>query len=393
LSENIIDGLGTLLSKGAFREAEFLLLNWANRQGGNAKSLMRCFRLDGHPLPDSGGAPGQVQDFLDTIARPWRGPTNYLNEVQSADLTRSISLFDEIADELLYVSMIVPINVCNYRCSYCFLEHEAKASKERLGRLFEVIERLGAIPRPLHVEISPGGDIIATPSMWPIYERLMAQPNIRAVEIWTNLSRDLRPILGEVDWKRIMVVATYHPTEFDDFERSHAIFCKNVETIAGLAADVSVNFVASRSNLRFFQKLYDDMERLRVPLTVNAQLGKDRTDGQVYPVCYTPEERQIISSWMNNDFIEHFMLLYQRENVRCSAGRNHLQIDVEGNVRRCDFVDRDYGNILGPGSVMIDMEKRYCEIGGCSCKNYVGFIEPCDAEYDRRGTKHHYASR
>ncbi|MCJ8510592.1 hypothetical protein MUU53_22295 [Rhizobium lemnae] len=389
------------LALGEFKAAERELLNVVRRRlhRPDLPSLFRAARMESDQ--DWEASLASVKDSImelnspaltelwETIVSQWSGPTEYMLHADQAEARKKLPLFRHTSDKMLYVTIIIPIKVCNYRCSYCFLEHEKKPEVSQLELVPLMIERLGQIPRPLFVEMSPLGDIIAIPVMWPLFAKLNALPNVKTVEVWSNLSRDLDGIFQFINPTKVAIVATYHPTEFRKFNEDKDKFFRRVEILRDLVQDITVNFVASTANMPHYDELKARLDNIGVHLSVNALLGARNGDGKLYPEGYNVTERETIQTWMDNDFVATFMLNARRENVRCSAGKDHIQIDQQGNITRCEFVHERYGNILDDDPY-IDTVERFCPTGGCSCKIYTGFIEPCSAEYARVGTKNHY---
>jgi hypothetical protein len=100
--------------------------------------------------------------------------------------------------------------------------------------------------------------------------------------------------------------------------------------------------------------------------------------------------------WYGNDIAAYFQML-NKASIRCSAGRDHIDVKPDGTLYRCEFFtmypsEPSYGNLLD-GTATIDLTNRYCAMGGCACKSTIGWAEPVVAEYKRVGTQHHYVRR
>ena len=335
-----------------------------------------------------------LQDMIDTLLAPWHGETDYIKNVDRIESGTQKRLFEDKSSNVLDIMLAIPVKVCNYRCSYCYITHDNKPDRESLHLLPKIIERLGKIPRPLTISLYPLGDIIAIPTLWPLLQNISALDNVVSIELWSNLSRDMDDILKYVQGnKKIFVAGSYHPSGFKAFEVGKENFFRRVADLRDNVADVTINMVAATCNMPFYHELKSRLDQLGVYLSISPLRGARNGDGKMYPLSYSNDERNEIRKMINNDFISYFMLDNKRAAIRCSVGRDYLEIDNLGNVLRCSRISSSYGNILDECGPLIDSIGRYCPLGGCSGKVDIGYIAPCLAEYKRIGTKHHYIKR
>lgn len=134
-----------------------------------------------------------------------------------------------------------------------------------------------------------------------------------------------------------------------------------------------------------------------VHLTINPQ--NNRLNGYGQPIKPLDEnERALARELANNEFIDFFYIQNKKADVRCTAGRDMIDIKHNGDVSRCEHVPADaargefMGNILADTAV-IDTVNRFCGYGGCACKSTLGYIEDCVKTFKRVGTQHKYHRR
>src|SRR5262249_50028524 len=148
-----------------------------------------------------------------------------------AERAQRIRLFQDCSDKLLTVNINIPITTCNYRCTYCFLDHQIKPDLAKLEKIEMIVERLALVPRPLGITLAPWGEFAAVPKIWPLAGKASRLSNAVHVEIWTNLSRDPELFFEHIDPAKLCIIGTYHPTEFKSFERDKEAFFARVARI------------------------------------------------------------------------------------------------------------------------------------------------------------------
>ena len=414
-----LDKIISLLNAGDFVQAEkFLSHQILHYVGRPDTTLFRIFQFN----PDPKLAPllDEFKAMVDcrqnsllsacfaTIVGPWAVDQvaseeesdivrQYVNFADGLDRGRQRPLFEDKSDHLLFVELYIPITACNYRCPYCYLDHEKRPSLEKLKLLPQIIDRMAMIPRPIAVAISPLSEILAVPAMWPLFKNLANLPNLRFVEMFTNLSRPLDGIIKHFPLEKMAIVATYHPSQLRHPDEDTEKFLEKIKYLKAHAYDVIVNFVIDNSNIAYFSKIKTRLSDMGVYLNTKPLQGIHKVDGKEYPQAYSQDNLLKLKKWFHMDIIWHF-LMGNRANIRCSAGRDQLEVRYDGLVSRCEhdaYIDGlpKYGNILDCAGPMIDSANRYCWMGGCACKNTLALSEPVMAEYRRSGTSNHLIPR
>lgn len=145
-------------------------------------------------------------------------------QLDALERTRRIALKDDRSHNLLCVNINIPITTCNYRCEYCFLKHDIKPDLTKLDKVGDILAKLSFIPRPLGITLTPAGEVLAVPKMWHYLGQAAALKNVAWVEVWSNLSRDPELLFAHVDPAKLCLIATYHPTEFKEFDTENEAF-------------------------------------------------------------------------------------------------------------------------------------------------------------------------
>lgn len=307
-----------------------------------------------------------------------------------------IRLFDDKSNKLLTININIPITTCNYRCDYCYLSHQIKPDVSKLVHLDKIFDRLKLIPRPLGMQFMPHGDITAVKEMWPYFAKLAALKNVMWIETFSNMSRDLEGLLEYCPPNKLHLVATYHPTQFRIMDRDKQAFFTRVAKAKKVVRDISVNFVMCEENMPFLPELKARLQELNVYLSFNPQIMV--VNGYQKPI--KPVEGELLEAvrrQIDNPLLSSFILDNKRMNIRCTAGKDLLDIYWSGEVSRCEQFaggsKSPLGNIFDPEGPWMEKHNRYCETGGCACKSTVLYTVPLVNEYKRIGTQHHIVKR
>jgi MoaA/NifB/PqqE/SkfB family radical SAM enzyme len=296
-------------------------------------------------------------------------------------------LFESKSDELLWVQLWNENELCNYRCSYCFLDHRDKVDNTKIARFGDILDRLHLIPRPLAVHMGARGEVLTLPDLWPLYAKLAALPNLRFAEFWSNLSRPLDGVLKHISPSKLNIVATFHPTQYKRPAEKTAFFDR-VKFLRDNANDVVLHFVHSPDNAPFIPEIIKTAKEMGVHLLIKPLVAKRNAQtGEAYPAAYQHRDILKLRKWFGSDLAVHFAFEHPI-NVRCGAGKDFIHIRHDGSVSRCEFSNplpeqQKYGNILDEGGPTIDTVSRYCWRGGCGCYDIMGHSEPFVAEYRR----------
>ena len=262
---------------------------------------------------------------------------------------------------------------CNYTCHYCPWNAEVQKVPAHVflddeNALEQIIDRVAELTRSVEFFITPKAEYLVLPYWRKAVGRLLSLPQVARVTVQTNLSFDLAGFLDTVDFGKLALWTTYHPTEVSEtgLEELHEKWGLLLER----GVPFSVGIVGTRENLPHLESLRQRLDS-RIYLWVNAY--------QREPNYYTQEELTSIRAIdplfdLNN---QHF----PSRGQPCTAGQRAVYLDDEGDLRRCFFVGGVIGNLFADGWRTLDAP-LCCPKETCHC--YVGHMHI--VELDFRGT-------
>lgn len=223
---------------------------------------------------------------------------------------------------------------CNYRCPYCGVWKESRAAAalppERWG---EIWDRIGERHGSCHIYVS-GGE----PSVYPGFAELMRRLVGRhTIEICTNLSWDVEPLIAAIPPGRMRIAPTFHPS-FADFEE----FLRKAVRVKDYLPDGQVYYVAHPGQIR---EMPERGRRLQehgislIPLPL-------RGDGYV---LNSEEEKRIVEdlSPYRGEKIKYQLQELSPKGRLCRAGQRYAVVRADGRVDRCSqYQGGEVGSIL-----------------------------------------------
>jgi radical SAM family protein len=303
-----------------------------------------------------------------------------------APLSRRVSLFAEESPELLLVHLGASYRICNFRCEYCYLpEFKKKVDAADLARLEKLIDRLKLVRRPLHLVFATDGELTITRDLWPLLRKTLELPDLRLLSIFTNLSNDL--VEGMLEFfpaERLAIIATYHHHQFRTPEKQKEEFFERVRRLKGRVASIVGNIVLSPAQLPQYPEFKARMAALGVPAGGYPLIAG--SSDEIDRAAYTPGELAAVERILAEDSpapINRFLLGETVPGLRCAAGRDYLELALDGTVRRCYALPDTLGNLFDPEGPRVARGAEPCPAGGCSCKWTVAFGDTVSREYKR----------
>ena len=289
--------------------------------------------------------------------------------------------YDVEADWMLFYT-------CNYRCDYCFFSPQQLGQKVRVhanpaewGAAFDRTGKTWLI----HMT---GGE----PSHYPDFVDLAATVTERHfISVNSNLTgASLQRFSERIDPRRVgFINAGLHPAERER-RNGHGVFLRHAEMLLKRGFPVMATVVATPDALQNFDAITESLRS--VGLVPFPKLLQGSKLGKSYPANYTAEERALFRRYSHAAQEAYPALFgkgrerpsidptrgrrYVRKNPRykgkmCSAGRDFVRIDPNGNVRRCGGA-ADMGNLLA-GSIRFADQATPCDRSYCFyfCEKYT----------------------
>ncbi len=250
------------------------------------------------------------------------------------------------------------LSSCNYDCGYCpFAKHkDARATVDRdAAALDRFIAWAASWGGELRILFTPWGEALVRKGYRDAVVRLSHLPNVMCVAVQTNLSMPLG-WLGAAHRSSVALWCTYHPSQV-----TRAKFLARCGDLDALAIRYAVGMVGRPEEVAEIEQMRAVL-RPDVYMWVNAVKRDRRTyDEEVY--------RRLASV---DPHFWHNARHHPSRGQPCRAGEQSIAVDVDGNARRCHFVDTPLGNIHDDDFVS-RLRPRPCPRDSCGC--YIGYAQ------------------
>jgi len=281
---------------------------------------------------------------------------------------------------------------CNLNCPYCIAHWKEHENLFDLETFKNVITRIKELPYRVCLRIGVGGEIFTSPEILNVIRDICNEENnIFGVSFSSNLHADwdrvIKPFIESSNTSKLGMGCTLHDTVIKDVD----LFFNKVKRLKENRVLLYVGYVAIPQRINFIKQYKQRCQELGVPLLLNALIGKlmaveDADPDLVYPRDYTVEEiGQLKTLW---DTPHSYKLLLEACSTRgmiCSAGKNYIYIDHEGNVLPCYNIKSSLGNIL-QGQIRFQENDTICPLDSCWCGNENQALRIVDKYYDRTRT-------
>ena len=265
-------------------------------------------------------------------------------------------------DTTLRVLYRGPLASCNYDCRYCPFA-KRRDSRETLRRdaiaLGRFVNWAAAYPEPVAILFTPWGEGLVRKHYSHALVRLSHLPNVQRVAIQTNLSSNLRWVVG-ANRETLALWCTYHPTQI-----SRAAFLDRLQVLNKAQVRFSVGMVGAREH-------FGEIEAMRAALTPDTYLWINALDPRP-PDYYFPGELAFLTAidphFAFNAFPPPSL------GAACRAGSRSISVDGDGNVHPCHFLSTDLGNLYD-GTFRPLRQQMKCTNSRCDC--FIGYIHRTD---------------
>ncbi|MCB9915021.1 MAG: radical SAM protein [Planctomycetes bacterium] len=304
-------------------------------------------------------------------------------------------IFQDPSDVPLLVSCNCPTTLCNYRCSYCYLDHDARdgAREGRALRVWErIVDRIAEIRRPLFLAIGTQGEPLTVKPFWDVLRRLSALEHVRGFWFPTNLSRPIEHLAEGVDIAKLGLTASLHPSEFRNHDRDLEAFLSRCEWVRERGGDVVINFILTPDQFGLFPAYRWIARERGLPMTANVFKGVYQ--GRSYPESYTKDDHARIEEFFaDRPLVHDFMSGRSSRGVACNAGRDLLHVDeATGAVWNCPFALEPMGSIFDD-ELAVRTSASPCSTDWCKCHWTIGMIEEMTQRFRRTKSILNYEPR
>jgi len=293
---------------------------------------------------------------------------------------------------MLHVHLPGSYNVCNFRCSYCYLPgYEARVPAGLVESLERIIERLKAVKRPMNVIFATDGEISVARDLWPLLDQLAMLPSLQLVTLFSNCSGDFKRILERFPARRLSVIASCQLQQMKDPVRLDRFF-QTVEMLRDHIRGLVVSFILDPGQIPRFSWLKQEMDRRGIATFAYPIL---QVEGRTRPYT-TGELKQVIRILHETNAapaINDFMLEKTVPGLKCAAGVDYIQINNNGTVLACWKTGRELGNIFADAPPRLLNAGSVCPFGGCTCNWTAGFSEVVTRRFKRVNSLYNFVPR
>ncbi len=250
---------------------------------------------------------------------------------------------------------------CYLDCEYCCRGRDGALQKEpvhaiRIPELIQALDRTGKVFR---ISFTGGGEPFLVPNLLDACREITRK---HYVSFNTSLVAQLvRPFLEAIDPARVVIIhASCH---IKAMERRQLLdrFFENYHLAEQRGIPIYAEEIGYPPLLAEADKYVDLFRQHGIPLRFDAFLGTYQ--GQRYPAAYTPEEMKLIK--VDPKKADRFYITKKKGRHFCNAGYNVAVVQPNGDIRPCDHVKLDLGNIYG--DIRLRSHLTICPVAECTC--------------------------
>lgn len=281
---------------------------------------------------------------------------------------------------------------CNLKCPYCIADWSNNKFNFELKKFQDILKRIKKLPYRICLRIGVGGEIFTSPEIVRVITEICNEENnIFGLSFSTNLQADykkiIEPFLRSTDSQKLGIGCTLHDSVIKDLD----LFFEKVNCLREGGFSPYVGYVALPQRIKHIRDYKWRCREIGVPFILNALIGRLRgVEGAdkslIYPRDYTLQElRELKELWDTPHSYQMLVEACNTHGMACSAGKNYIYIDSDGNVFPCEMIRSRIGNILD-GDIEFRSEDTKCPMNFCWCGNENQALRIVDRFYERTGT-------
>jgi len=298
--------------------------------------------------------------------------------------------YDSVPEEFLLIRLVAT-RECNYRCPYCYVPLEKRATKKDMFSHHPAQEWMQALKgnfsgRKLEFYFT-GGEPLIVEDCISLIKELASWGKVTGIRIDSNLSR-VEEFLKKVNSKKIRFLAAFHPTQVSLEE-----FLEKARLVQGKGMLDLVNFVASKENLGIVKMAPHELVEKFGSQGIFLNVARDF--GEAEESTYEKNYKHYIDSLQSP--LDRAYMDFQPLNrgVLCGGGKHYITINRHGQVFSCGGEaqrKQGHGNIF-ENAVELPTGLQECQEGRCpsiisysfSCSNNFspmdhikGYVKRCN---------------
>ncbi len=289
----------------------------------------------------------------------------------------------------LGIRYLTNYNKCNIDCPYCIADWKKKNYIFDTNKFKKILSSIKNLPHRVCLRLGAPGDFFTSPEILQIIGNLCNEDNnIYGVSFSTNLQFSLeeviKPFIRATNIHKLSIGCTLHDTVIKDIDS----FFEKIRWLKENGVLLYVGYVALPNRIQFIKEYKKRCEQIGVPLILNALIGELRDEEKrnsklMFPRDYSGEEKNDLKKLWHSP--HSYKLLVEACNTRgmhCSAGKNYVFINSDGNVFPCGQIKSSIGNMLD-GNIYLREKDMICPRDVCWCGNENQALRIVDKYYDR----------
>jgi MoaA/NifB/PqqE/SkfB family radical SAM enzyme len=294
-------------------------------------------------------------------------------------------------EELPYLGVRYQIKYhkCNLTCPYCIANWQESENMFDNARYQSIIRHLSGLPYRICLRIGVGGEPFTSIEFLEGVKQICNTANsIFGVSFSTNLEasweRTIEPFLDSLDTTKLGIGCTLHDTVISDIDG----FFEKARRIKEMGVEVFIGLVALPDRINLIREYYNRCHDLDIPLIMNGLIGKlvsdDGKPGILdYPQAYSSAELADFKKlWHSPHSYKMLLEACDTKGMHCSAGKNYIYLNHQGDVFPCSNIKEKLGNIL-TDPFILHPEDTICPVSTCWCGNENQALRIVDKYYDR----------
>lgn len=312
---------------------------------------------------------------------------------------------------------------CNLDCPYCIASWRERTSPFDIDKFCDIIQKIKELPYRVSLRIGVGGEIFTSPEILNVVKGICNEENnIFGVSFSSNIQASYKnvigPFIGSVNTSKLGMGCTLHDMVIKNVDA----FFNKVKRLKENGVLLYVGNVAVPGRINYLREYKNRCDQIGVPFILNALIGKAITNEKksrkkkggslgvnwgrfglsypFYPRDYTPTElNQLKELWFTPHSYQLLVNSASTKGMRCSAGKNYIHVDHEGNVFPCLGIKNRMGNIVFPflrdrykmgnirqGNIKFKSDDTICPRYHCWCGNENQALRIVDKHYNRTRT-------
>ncbi len=284
-----------------------------------------------------------------------------------------------------YIDCIVPVEICNLKCSYCYLGNNYKKSNQ--DKHYPSIDYIARALSPYRlggialINFCGDGETLLCKELVPIIEALVNQGHYISLVTNGTVTKAIEDILKlNIDLQHVFFKFSFHYLELKRLNLLD-LFVQNVNMAALAGCAISIEITPSDELIPYIDEVKNfSLEKFDALPQISVARDESVREFKILSKLSEKEYRQIWGQFDSPMFDFKFAEVGKKRFSNCMAGVWSLQLNIEtGDLYKCThnpWIDNIYQDINRPINLEPVLDK--CCLSYCfNCHSYLalGTIE------------------